>query len=190
MQNQAKRSKNANGCRGIAWRRDTPSLLSLFCVITPQIADIVDILREHAHLGLREPSQISIFYRYCAWSRVFGVAQFIASSQILSLFHVITRPFGGSKNGCKAFFIDILRDHAHFESCRFSSGDRWTKPGRQILSLFCVITPWSRPWRRKLRKQRVTSGLAWEADSIAILRDHAHGGYHKIVIHLLLVICD
>ena len=29
-----------------------------------------------------------------------------------------------------------------------------------------------------------------EADSVAILRDHAPCGDHKIIIHLLLMICD
>ena len=34
------------------------------------------------------------------------------------------------------------------------------------------------------------SGKSGQADLIAILRDHAPFGYHKIIIHLLLMICD
>ena len=72
-------------------------------------------------------------------------------------------------------FVAIWRDHApNHRCCRYLAWTRsfgWVqaKPDEHILSLFCVITLiWPSCYHAS-----VISGKSGEADSVAILRDHA-----------------
>ena len=117
----------------------------------------VAISRDHA------PNHRSC--RYLAWTRSCDWLQAKPGEQILSLFCVITLILGLFSSAAEADFVAILRDHAMFGEtriipvsrfCRYFAWSRpfvatlltrvisywWyaTKQGRQILSIFCVIT--------------------------------------------------
>ena len=146
--------------RYLAWTRSSGSeaerdhahMLSSFCVITlilafpdlALIADVVAILRDHAHVWWSSQNADSRFCRYFAWSRSF----------------VATR---------LTWFISY----------------RWWWPsgGRQILSLFCVITLcWVIPVQTSIadvvaimhqNAPFVDFCKSSIADFVAILREHA-----------------
>ena len=107
-------------------------------------ADVVDILREHAHSVDFWLSWGSRFCRYFAWSRSFLWFLDKRGKQMLSLFCVITLTFVISKKVRKADVVAILRDHAPVLDTR----------------LTCYL-------------RSVICGYTGEAEFVAILRDHA-----------------
>ena len=128
------------------------------CKAKRHVLAFVAICRDHA------PNHRN--RRYLAWTRSGGWLQAKPGEHFLSLFCVITLILGIRQFSSIADFVAILRDHAMFgvtrenpisRFCRYFAWARsfvatrlsrlisysWfaTKRWRQILSLFCVITP-------------------------------------------------